>query len=246
MTGQSPKNQKKGPYGVFDELTEAALEQAIEKCVPVDDEQIGYIGNEPVFLLCQYMQGVDMPEGTTFNDLRPFVKRWYDLAKDKLIGEDGDCLSFGEVWGQFVEAWEKVKFPKNNALESAKIRATQATYQIPELDWCQDESIIYLARVCYELSQPDGMLFLSGYDAGGILGKTQKPGRLALKMFCAEKIIKCIQVGNRKKASDYQYVGKTLSETKPEKQSAEFEQRKQKMKEDLMRADRKAKASDNR
>ena len=78
---------KKGSYGVFDELTETALNEAIKKAVPVDDEQIGYIGNEPVFVLCQFLKGIDMPATTVLRDLRPFAKQWYVLSKDMLLDD---------------------------------------------------------------------------------------------------------------------------------------------------------------
>lgn len=222
----------KGRYGVFDEATEAALEQAVQNAVPVDDEQVGYIGNEHVFLLCQYLRGVDLPKSAAMKDLKPFVRRWYELSNDRLIDEEGSPMTFGQVWAQVVEVWGKVKYPKGNALETAKIRAGKARYETPELDWCDDEKMLYLARVCYELSQPDGAFFISGYDAGGILGKDQKTGRATLKMFQSEGIIKCTQIGDRHNASEYQYVGKPVFHTTP---TDEFERKKRKMIEDMMR-----------
>ena len=229
-----PGNLNKGPYGIFDELTEMALDEAIKKAVPVDDEQIGYIGNEPVFVLCQYLQGVNLPEGTVLSDLRPFAKQWYDLSADMLVDADGEILSFGDVWAQVLEVWQKIKYAKGNALENAKIRAGNATYTIPELQWCEDGHILYLAKVCYELSRPDGKFFISGEDAGGILGKTQKTGRASLKMFEASKIIVCTQKGHSGKASEYKYIGKPVFEATS---ADSFEHRKQKMIDDLQRAE---------
>lgn len=214
-----------------------ALEQAIQKAIEetkLKFEEPDFIGNRPVFILCQYLKGTVMPDTATFAELKPFVERWYELSKGFLFGEDGEPLSFTEVWAQFIEAWDKVRHPKGNALESAKLRAEKATYQILELDWCDDQNILYLASVCYELSRPDGIFFLSGYDAGEILGRTQKTGREVLKMFGFEKIIECIKKGHTGIASEYKYIGKPVIEPKA---TSNFELKKQKLIEDLKLAD---------
>ncbi|MBN2457296.1 MAG: hypothetical protein JXB29_12300 [Sedimentisphaerales bacterium] len=178
-----------------------------------------------------------MANGTMLVDLKPFVKQWYNLSADKLVNKEGYKLTFGEVWAQLIEIWDKVKHAKRDALWTAKICAKRETYKIPELDWCDDQSIKYLAKVCYELSRPDGTFFLSGDDAGEILGRTQKTGRAALKMLGYEKVIKCVKTGVRRRASDYEYIGKPVVATTLSK----FEQKKQKMIEDMNRADQKAK-----
>lgn len=228
----SANNLKKGPYGVFDEWTEAALEQAIQNAVPVDDEQRGHIGNEPEFEWCGWMQGV-IPKSTDLQKMKPFAQRWYELSEDKLEDDCGDALTFSEIWSNIVESWHKVDHPKKNSLKTAQLLAKKATYKILELDWCKDEVILHLARVCYQLSLPDGKFFLSGGDAGDIIEKDQKTGRKALIMFGVEKIIKLIQKGYTGHASDYQYIGEPPVEC-PEKPPDQFEKRKRKMIDDVM------------
>jgi hypothetical protein len=218
-----------------------ALEQAIQKAIEetkLKSDEPDFIGNRPVFILCQYLKGTVMSDTTTFADLKTSVQRWYELSKGFLFDEDGEPLSFTEVWAQFIEAWNKVRHPKGNALESAKLRAEKATYQILELDWCDDQSILYLARACYELSRPDGVFFLSGYDAGEMLGRTQKTGRAVLNMFVFEKIIECTKKGHTGIASEYKYIGKPVFEVKA---TSKFELKKQKMIEALRQADMKDK-----
>lgn len=214
----------------------AAIEQAIRKAVAetgLTSDEPDFIGNRPVFILCQYLKGVEMSNSTTLIELKPFAKQWYELLKDQLEDENGDGLTFAQAWAQIVEVWDKVKHPKGDALDAAKARANRATYKIPELDWCDDEKIQCLARICYELSQPDGTFFLSGYDAAEILGKDQKTGRAALKMFEFEKLTVCTKVGNRHRASEYKYIGKPVLQTElPE----DLEQRRQRMIEDLRRS----------
>lgn len=217
------------------ELDMNAIERAIQKAIPVDDEQIGYIGNEPVFLLCQYLKGVDMPDGTTFADLKPFFRQWYELSIGMLFDEYGDPLSFTEAWAQFIEAWPKVKYPKSAYLEQAKERAKNRKEPLPELAEF-DGDYQYLGVVCYELQQimRDRPFWLSTYDAGEILGKSQKVGHRAMKMLSAEGILELVKVGDRHNASEYRYIGKTTCQSSNNKMTAqEFEQQRKEMLEKL-------------
>jgi len=217
------------------ELDTAAIEQAIQKAVAetsLKSDEPDYIGNRPALILCQYLKGVEMPNSTTLIELKPFAKQWYELLKDQLLDDTGCCITFAQAWSQIVEVWGKVKHSKGDALDAAKTRAKKATYKILELSWCDDEHIQYLARVCYELSKPDGTFFLSGYGAGEILGKDQKIGRAVLKMFELEKLIECTKVGNRYKASEYRYIGRRPFHAES---TNELEQRKRKMIEDVLR-----------
>lgn len=216
-------------------LDTATIERAIQKAVAETSlkyDEPDHIGNRPAFILSQYLKGVEMPRSTTLIELKPFAKQWYELLKDQLLDDNGCCITFAQAWAQIVEVWGKVKHSKGDALDAAMIRAKKATYKIHELNWCDDEYIQYLARVCYELSKPDGTFFLSGYGAGEILNKDQKIGRATLKMFELEKLIECTKVGNRHKASEYRYTGKPPFHTKS---ADKFEQRKQKMIEDVLR-----------
>ena len=222
--------------GKMNELDIAAIEQAIRKAVAetsLKSDEPDFIGNRPAFILRQWLKGVEMSKPTTLIELKPFAKQWYDLLKDQLVDDEGCCITFAQAWAQIVEVWDKVKHSKGDALDAAKARANRATYRIVELDWCDDEQIQYLGRVCYELSRPDGTFFLSGYDAAKILGKDQKTGRATLKMLELEKLIVCTKVGNRRKASEYKYIGRPPFHAKlPD----DLEQRRQQMKDDLMRS----------
>jgi hypothetical protein len=173
-------------------------------------------------------------KNATFEQIKPFAKQWHDLSNDMLIDLEGCNMTFGQVWAQIVEVWGKVKYAKGDALKDAKIRAEQAKYKIPELDWCEDENMHKLAKVCYELSLPDGYFFLSGTDAGKILGKTQKMGRSALKMFQIDGIIELVKKGHSGVASDYKYIGKPVVYTEP---TDAFEQRKRILIDQLKKAE---------
>ncbi len=191
----------KRPHDQFDEFTVTALLEAVRKATPDEDGVIGYIGNEPVFRLAQYLQGV-VSKNTPLKELKPYVKCWYDLSAKYL-----DDMSFAQVWSLFIELWPKVKYAKRDALTIAVARARTAAYKMPELHWCEDKRVLLLARVCWELSRPDGAFFLSSYDAGSIMGMDQKTGLATLKMLQAEGIIRIIRKGCLGRSSSYIYTG---------------------------------------
>jgi len=217
------------PKGEIDiETIERAIEKAKDEIEDFDGED--YIGNRGVFILCQYLKGIDMPDAITFTNLKPYVRRWYELSGSLLVDECGAPLTFTEAWAQFVEVWPKIKYPKSAYLEQAKERAGKRTEPLAELAEF-DEAHQYLGAVCYELQQITGgePFWLSTYDAGRILGKSQRVGHRALQMFMAEGILERTKIGHTNIASEYRYIGKTNSfGCKRKITPSEFEGRKQK------------------
>jgi hypothetical protein len=89
-----------------------ALEQAIWKA-RAEIESLGeadYIGNRTVFIVAQYLKGLDMPEARTFVDLKPAFRQFYDQLNGLLVDEFEEPLSFGQAWAQLTELWPKVKY----------------------------------------------------------------------------------------------------------------------------------------
>lgn len=193
------------------ESLEEAIEQAIQEALPIDDEQVGYIGNEPVFVLCRHLRGVALPNDFTFEDLKPYVRRWYNLSKDMLIDQDGEMLSFAECWAMFLNCWDKVKYACVDYLELAKKRAKSNKENWAQIQWIDKEEIFFLIAVCHELQQlvGDESFFLSSYDAAKILGKSQPRALVIMKMLEKLKILSCSKRGTKGKngkASEYRYI----------------------------------------
>lgn len=196
------------------EAIERAIQKARDEVENFDGED--YIGNRPVFILWQYLGGIDMPESMTLTDYKPIVKQWYGLSDGLLVDESGEPLTFTEVWGQFVEVCgkDKVKYFKRDCLELAKQRAKRHKKPLPELAE-YDQAHRYLGAVLYELQEiaGDGSIWLSSYDAGEILDKDQKRGLRAMNMFVADGILCRLKAGNRHYATEYKYIGKVDKET---------------------------------
>lgn len=224
-----------------------ALEQAIWKA-KAEIEGFGeedYIGNRTVFIVAQYLKGLDMPEARTVADLKPAFRQFYDQINGLLVDEFGEALSFGQAWAQLTELWPKVKYAKGELLEQARARAKGYTKPRPEIAWCEDKGIQDVVNITYELKElrGDGHFFLSGYQAGDIMGRNQKIGRAVMKMLTTEGIYRLVERGNRHRATLYEYTG-DRPEYLQERQrlnAEQFEQKKQAELQKLQEAQKRAK-----
>jgi len=193
----------------FDTATEEILERIFTKTDPVIFGNVkSRIGNKEIFTLCQYIQGM-LPEIDSHEDLKAIVERWYERYELVLEDKEGDLLSFVYVWSEFLDLWPKIEYPKHDTLYKAIKQAIDSPVPEEVKHW-HDENYKMLASVCRELQRLRGAepFFLSSYDAGKILGKSQPAAFKALKMFVAEGLLKVIKKGDRNHANYYQYLGK--------------------------------------
>ncbi|MFC1739708.1 hypothetical protein ACFL1G_11790 [Planctomycetota bacterium] len=193
----------------IDEKTiKEALERAVQEIRDYDGED--YIGNRPLFICAQHMQGVISKE-TPFDKVEPWFEKFFESADGLLVDEDEDPISYYQALALFREVWPKVKFPKGEAFEVALDRASQYKTVRPEISWCDDKGIQLLVHTTYELTQMrgDDLFFLSGYDAGRILGKSQGTGRAVLMMLVDMGMYKVVKPGSFPNiATLYRYIGR--------------------------------------
>ncbi|MHC4725144.1 MAG: hypothetical protein ACYS9V_13000 [Planctomycetota bacterium] len=203
------------------------LINAIDKAVKEyqDYEGDNFIGNIGAFILRQHTGQYTSDE---FSELRPVVRRFYDLLDGNIADEDGEVMDFDMVLAQFAEIVvdSKVKHFKRNVLDIALSRALKHKSPRPEFaEYNKDCQLI--GSVCYELQQIQGKdpFWIRGEDAGRIIGKTQPIGHKYLKLFVADKKLKLIKKGHTGFASEYRLNGKP---TKGKLTDEEFEQSKKK------------------
>ena len=169
-----------------------------------------FVGNRAVFILCQYLQGVVNAEKITAEQLDLFVRQWYDLCDGSLVDDGGMPLSYTEIWAQFIDIWEneRVKFPKIDHLATALERARQYEQPRPEVAHLDCKRTQLIAHTCYELQQlrQDNQFFISQEDAGKIIGKGQKEGRLIMNLLLSEGVFVLVEKGRTGVASTYSYV----------------------------------------
>jgi hypothetical protein len=161
------------------------------------------IGNEAVFSLCQRLKGIAQ-NGIPAADMEPYLKLWLKTYRQDLTDDDFT------LWLQFTELWDgdKIKFPKRDTFNTALARASDPQGELrPELGNMPGE-IRRLGAVCYELQKLAGNrpFFISGGQAGQVIGKSEDTGRLALKYLIRHKIIELKQRGHSKRATEYLYI----------------------------------------
>jgi len=153
-----------GKQQIDGEATERAIEKARTEIENIEGED--YIGNRTVFIVAQYLKGLDMSEVKAISELKPVFRQFYSRLGGLLMDESGQALSFGQAWAQLVEVWPKVKYAKGELLEQARARARGYTEPRPEIAWCDDKGIQEVVNTTYELKElrGDGRFFLSGYQ----------------------------------------------------------------------------------
>lgn len=190
------------------QITEKALQRAKAEYEQFDGSD--FVGNRAVFILCQHLVPIIGRESISAEELDFTVRHWCDLCDGLLVDGDGEPLSYTEVWAQFIDVWdnERVRFPKTDYLALALERAQAYKKPRPEVAHLDSPKIQLLAHTCYELQQlrQDNKFFISQEDAGRIIGKGQKEGRLFLNLLMSEGVLVLIEKGRTGFASTYSYV----------------------------------------
>lgn len=198
---------------IIDPETDAKLIEAVKRAASCEGREIGFVANELVRKLQDHIWGVALPDDTPVGDSwMPFVRYWYELVKDRLLEEDGSRLSFGNAWAMFLRGSSSGIDYIFHTLKKAIERAESATYDIPELHWCDDQNIHLLARVCHELAGLNKTFYLSSYEAGEILCRNHTRAGIVFLMFQEREIIECIGEDDRDRIWQLRYIGKPVVE----------------------------------
>jgi len=184
-----------------DEFDSKKIQEIIEKSRPADE--VVYPENKNVFLFAQKLKKVlaDSP----YQDLKPVVKSYYYRWEDELMDKNGNNLSFDGVWAHFRYVWPKIK--EQGILDLAMEKAKESQTALAALNQYTDTNIHYLIRVCWELQQihGDDPFFLSSFDAGMILNRSQPHAFMVMEMLVDDEVLKVVEVGNRHRATTYRF-----------------------------------------
>lgn len=194
------------------------LRKAFDETIPVNEKDIGKIGNEPIFRLCRKLAGllnVNIPAEKLLDNYKHLFVDWFRKSS-KIFETTGNAIeSYEDFLIQFTYIWDnkKVKHPDIEYIPMALSNARK-WYQSPrpEMAWCKDQKILLLAAVCYELQTLCGgdYFWVSQYDAEKVCGKQARQCGFILTEFCKRGILKKIKSGDRFRggnANEYQYIG---------------------------------------
>lgn len=199
-----------------------AVKRAFEQTIPQSTMDFGKVGNEPIFSLCRKLKGImpDLPSDELLSMLDPLFRNWFRRAESVFKSANHGVESYEDFVIQvtYILDGNKVKCPNLDCIQTAMDNATK-WYQSPrpEMAWCQDRKILYLAAVCFELQALLGerAFWLSQYDAEKICGKQARQCGYVLNNLCSRKILLKTKSGDRHlggKANEYRYIGTDIGE----------------------------------
>jgi len=185
--------------GGLDDETTARIEKAISSTLPSRGGQ----RNRAIFEFARHLQGIPGLADLHVDTLKPFVRQWHNEALSVIRTKP-----FGETWIDFLKAWPRVKWPKNEEFMPMILERSQAN----PLDGYDDPRIGVLAGICRELHKVvDGCFYLATRAAGELLHVS--PMTISRWLFLLEHdgLIRTVEKGgtpeNPRKASRFVYLG---------------------------------------
>lgn len=167
--------------------------------------------NAPLFLLAQHLMSVDTAASMDADSLVPYVELFWESAGAE---HSNGTMDTEDAINEFVILWEsgRVRAPIENRLEAAIRHAENGARPPAEAEHYTTPGMRKLAHVCYLLartSDEPGTFYLSGEDAGRIIGKQQRMGSLAMRSLCAGGLLRLLRQGDSlsHRASLYAYIG---------------------------------------
>jgi len=145
---------------------------------------------------------------TEIGFLKPYVRRWWKLAKPKTSGKHP---TFEETWQDFVFAWEEARIPYGATMQAIFEKAKKAPPPTKAVERYGAGSLrTVLASLCRELQRFDGKgcFHLSGRTAGPLLGVSDVQAWRWLNTLEADRIIRVLKKYPRgtRLATEFRYV----------------------------------------
>jgi hypothetical protein len=160
-----------------------------------------------LFTLARSVKAVPELADTGPDDLRPLVRRWYDLAGDAIDGRP-----FDEVLIDFLQGLEKVKYPIGSGPIDEIVQAARSEpLPLVAARYASSPAIQLLVGICYQLHlvAQGGTWFLSCRSVAGIFRVHHSTAAGWLYLLRRDKVLTEVSKGMKstRKASEYRYTG---------------------------------------
>jgi len=183
-------------------LNDAQIENAIANCLPNKESQ----RHRLVFELVRELQAIPWLAEADPIELEWIVREWHRRAKPVIRTKD-----FEESWLDFVEGWEKVKFPKGKEPLAVMWEKAMSQAFPDEVKKYDGDEIKVLARFCRELQLASGEspFFLSVRTAGRLFEVDPTKASRWLQILQLDGIIELVTLGTlaSRRASRFLYLG---------------------------------------
>ena len=183
---------------------EKHIKRIIENSEPSEEKV--YPENKNVFLFTRKVLTLKIKDK---RELKRVVRKYFDRWEEFLMDNDGNPLSFEDVWSNFLYCQNKVKFAGDALLEAIEgaDRKKEAGEPLPicNPERFSDAGVCRLIRVCNELQQKQKQnpFYISSYTAATIMEKSQPRAYILLQMLISEKVLKVVKKGNTYLATRY-------------------------------------------
>lgn len=193
------------PKNIFVE-TFKALNRVVPRKLYVDNTNAKWWkDNENTFLLAVNLKGVEGFNLLPIALIQKVVHTWYNTHEELLTDKEGVEFEFDEIWNQFMEAWDKVKYPKGQALPAIieKAKKLLLNDKLPEVELCPVKKWRILVGVCYVMQQiaidkskkgPVPFRISQGI-AGEVINRTLFSGGTALRSLVKAGILEYVEKG---------------------------------------------------
>lgn len=202
-TGKLPhENQKSVAQSLpLEALLTPEVELAIQRTLPAGTGR----RHKAVFALARELKAMPHLAMLDVRALRPLLKLWHERALP-IIG----TKAFNETWFDFIEGWNKVKFPKGQ--EPINLMFNHRSREgLPEVVLDYEDELQDLVAFCRELqrARPNEPFFLSCRVAGGLLGVSEATTSKWFRGLQHDGILLEVSKGTiaSGKASRYRYLG---------------------------------------
>lgn len=160
------RDQKTCLLDSLDSLVETRrpdVAEVIERCVLREYQR----RHEAVFELARELKAIGDLRELPAVAFREVVRQWWQRSRPYMRNE----RSFDENWSDFLEGWERVRWPKGKEPILAIMRDALEGPDPPEAEQFDDPDVIKLLKICFALQQAagDGPFFLASRLAATVM-----------------------------------------------------------------------------
>jgi hypothetical protein len=155
-----------------------------------------------VFELARRLKALLRLKDAPAADLKPIVQRWHQLALPVIRTKP-----FEETWLDFVEGWQRVKFPAGTGPLEALWSKALAEALPPAAMVYEQEGVRRLVALCNQLQRAAGQatFFLACRTAGALLGVDHTTAWRWLRLLEVDGVLRRISTGSTRthRANEY-------------------------------------------
>ena len=172
---------------------------AAERCIPRNERDV----NRSLFKFARELRA--MLPNNRMVDLEPYVEVWHKVALDHV-----SYLEWSDVWFDFIEKWDSVKFPAGKDPLDILVKLVDGS-EPPECAKRYGGKVGRLVHILQRLQMETGdkPFFMSGRTAARIVGTTHTKAALWLRGLIRDGVIAVDHSveSNEFRARRYRYIG---------------------------------------